>query len=965
MALSPSLANTTTSYSSLSSTAPFRFSFNPNQSDLRIRLLSRAAAISCSADTELVNSPTLKLIAVPTKSKRKPRPSFHEQIKEKWSLKIDSPRQNFPWQEKPKQEEEVTTELVSRVVEVVPAAAPRVENIKQPVISDFSNNRRVLAPWFQEREPVKPQSAVVGVYSEYEVEVRVQFEQESEPREVIATSSAEELENAELTERDIDFGKEKAKVADFNGEEDNTEYYDGKRDTDKSVIGAFDYAVNTAPIDEVKELAGSVAGAPYMGVGDKTRLEQSESPGALTSVRSTVDLPWLSKQDREGMEKEKWVKSNTMLAEKLIPDHELKRLRNVSLRMLERISVGPAGITQDIVDAVHRKWRTDEVVKLKFEGPSSVNMKRNHEGLERRTGGLVIWRSGGSIVLFRGMTYKLPCAQAFKYQGVNNAEMSKESNNAQFDVSQNVARNFPAATTISHMPSKSKYIENLSEEELIDMSELNLLLDELGPRFYDWSGPEPLPVDADSLPSFVPGYRPPIRLLPNGAKRCLGNKKMTSIRRLARSMPPHFALGRNRDLQGLAQAMVKLWQTNAIAKIAIKRGVLNTLNEKMAEELKRLTGGTLVSRNKEYIVFHRGKDFLPQAVTQTLEERKKLTELHQDEEELVRQKASINFKVKSSKAPLVAGTLAETVAATSRWGSQPSKEEMAKMMKEAAFEKHASLVRYLEKKLVIAKSKVAKAEKALRKVQEYLEPAELPTDLEIITDEERFLFRKMGLSMKPFLLIGRRKVFDGTIQNIHLHWKFRELVKLIVKENNFALVKHIAISLEAESGGVLVSVDKTTQGYAIIIYRGKNYQRPSQMRPKNLLTRRQALARSIELQRREALKHHILDLEEKIDLLKSGLEEIQFKNENGDKIEDNNLYTKMNSGYFSDKDDAEDEGEEAYLQVYDDSGHESSDAKYENSYEICDESIDDLTKISSHCVNDITDSESVSSNLWI
>lgn len=45
-------------------------------------------------------------------------------------------------------------------------------------------------------------------------------------------------------------------------------------------------------------------------------------------------------------------------------------------------------------------------------------------------------------------------------------------------------------------------------------------------------------------------------------------------------------IGRNRDLQGLAQAMVKLWQTNAIAKIAIKRGVLNTLNEKMAEELK-------------------------------------------------------------------------------------------------------------------------------------------------------------------------------------------------------------------------------------------------------------------------------------------------------------------------------------------------------------------------------------------
>lgn len=45
-------------------------------------------------------------------------------------------------------------------------------------------------------------------------------------------------------------------------------------------------------------------------------------------------------------------------------------------------------------------------------------------------------------------------------------------------------------------------------------------------------------------------------------------------------------LGRNRRLQGLACAMVKLWETSAIAKIAIKRGVQNTCNDRMAEELK-------------------------------------------------------------------------------------------------------------------------------------------------------------------------------------------------------------------------------------------------------------------------------------------------------------------------------------------------------------------------------------------
>jgi RNA-binding protein YhbY len=96
-------------------------------------------------------------------------------------------------------------------------------------------------------------------------------------------------------------------------------------------------------------------------------------------------------------------------------------------------------------------------------------------------------------------------------------------------------------------------------------------------------------------------------------------------------------------------------------------------------------------------------------------------------------------------------------------------------------------------------------------------------------------------------------VFDGTVQNMHLHWKHRELVKIIVKGKSFAQVKHIAISLEAESGGVFISLDKTSKGSAIIFYRGKNYRRPQILKPQNLLTRRQALARSIELQRREVI----------------------------------------------------------------------------------------------------------------
>lgn len=42
----------------------------------------------------------------------------------------------------------------------------------------------------------------------------------------------------------------------------------------------------------------------------------------------------------------------------------------------------------------------------------------------------------------------------------------------------------------------------------------------------------------------------------------------------------------NRGLEGLAAAIVKLWEKSEIAKIAVKRGIQNTNHERMAEQLK-------------------------------------------------------------------------------------------------------------------------------------------------------------------------------------------------------------------------------------------------------------------------------------------------------------------------------------------------------------------------------------------
>lgn len=153
------------------------------------------------------------------------------------------------------------------------------------------------------------------------------------------------------------------------------------------------------------------------------------------------------------------------------------------------------------------------------------------------------------------------------------------------------------------------------------------------------------------------------------------------------------------------------------------------------------------------------------------------------------------------------------------------------------------------------------------------------------------MLRRVGLRMKAFLLLGecffpacyilclnllkqlskgkfmsslvsslgRRGVFDGTVENMHLHWKYRELVKIIAGRKSIGEVQQIARMLERESGGILVAIERTSKGYAIIVYRGKNYTRPASLRPQTLLSKKQAMKRSIEAQRRQvSLIVHIL-----------------------------------------------------------------------------------------------------------
>ncbi|KAM7255754.1 hypothetical protein ACFE04_011495 [Oxalis oulophora] len=583
-----------------------------------------------------------------------------------------------------------------------------------------------------------------------------------------------------------------------------------------------------------------------------------------------VKFPWerRKKVERvvvEGLKRES--RSRTSLAELTLPESELRRLVNLAFREKSKTKVKGGGVTQAVVDAIHEKWKTSEIVRIKVEGPGALNMKRMHEILEKKTGGLVIWRSGTSISLYRGVSYEVPEQQYYNLR-YRRDEISLRSLPATTDKtirdpskldSDNKA-NTPLTNHLTTFDTEDNRDSGQTGEVKYE-DEIDELLDSLGPRYTEWSGCEPLPVDADLLPGFVLGYQPPFRILPYGVE---------------------------------------------------------------AGSIKRLTGGILLSRNKDFLVFYRGKDFLSPDVSEALMERERLAKSLQDKEEQARLGASafIMPHVDTPEQAGTAGSLWESLNADARWGKKLDDSHKEKVAKEAKVVNHASLVRKLERKLVFAERRLMRAETALAKVEVHLKPAEIRTDPESITDEERFMFRKLGLRMHAFLLLGRRGVFDGTVENMHLHWKYRELVKILVKAKTFEPVKKIALALEAESGGILVSVDRVSKGYAIIVYRGKDYRRPPMLRPKNLLTKRKALTRSIELQRQEALVKHISNLQANIDNLRAEIELMDVVKDGGDE----ELYNRLDSTYSSDDDSEEEEGDEQFLEPYDNESDDETES---------------------------------------
>lgn len=141
------------------------------------------------------------------------------------------------------------------------------------------------------------------------------------------------------------------------------------------------------------------------------------------------------------------------------------------------------------------------------------------------------------MVVFRGINYEGPISKPQRINGEGDAVFVPNVSSPDNSVVR--SSNDISSVSEKSYPNLSGHAESMTEEE----AEYNNLLDGLGPRFEDWWGTGVLPVDADLLPQTIPGYKTPFRLLPTGMRSRLTNAEMTNLRKIAKSLPCHFALG--------------------------------------------------------------------------------------------------------------------------------------------------------------------------------------------------------------------------------------------------------------------------------------------------------------------------------------------------------------------------------------------------------------------------------------
>ncbi|KAJ0053527.1 hypothetical protein Pint_00312 [Pistacia integerrima] len=75
-------------------------------------------------------------------------------------------------------------------------------------------------------------------------------------------------------------------------------------------------------------------------------------------------------------------------------------------RTKRQIQLGRDGLTHNMLNVIHNHWKHSEAIRVKCLGVPTVDMKNVCYQLEDKSFGKIIYRHGGTLVLYRGRNYK-------------------------------------------------------------------------------------------------------------------------------------------------------------------------------------------------------------------------------------------------------------------------------------------------------------------------------------------------------------------------------------------------------------------------------------------------------------------------------------------------------------------------------------------------------------------------------
>lgn len=171
-------------------------------------------------------------------------------------------------------------------------------------------------------------------------------------------------------------------------------------------------------------------------------------------------------------------------------------------------------------------------------------------GLQRLTGGIVIWREGPAVVIYRGKDYVPGWMRKFEEREEAYRERLQSLGLDEED--------------------DRKLKEGKPQTSKIGKIEIDELLDDLGPEYTEWTEGGHVPVDGDLLLPPNSGFKSPFRRLPYGVRHRLNNFEMTEMRHLARKLSPHFALGGYSQTASLCIERIHLLQLFSAVSIAFE-----------------------------------------------------------------------------------------------------------------------------------------------------------------------------------------------------------------------------------------------------------------------------------------------------------------------------------------------------------------------------------------------------------